>query len=262
MNFPFAGISVDVFEEYSRATMAEVEVNINDRRSRAAKRGEHAIVTTPGDVVRAGELTQEEASVAWTQALKLWGMVGSGVSTEEQRQAFFNSFVIACITATSADEENLGTRFKYNDNYYDLYPIRDAVHFVSPNKPNPLRCFVRSYDYGRIPLAIMDTLDDAENMELRQGVALRCDGPVEHAKYMFDTIDGAINLSGRVFTSTELGYVRLYRARRTDKARVSAQSVGMDTAPNDVQTATRKSVAASAPDVPTTAKARLNFPTL
>lgn len=262
MNFPFADISPDVFEETIQVPMADNVINA--RRTRAARRGEHAIVTNPGDVVRAGELSQEEAAEAWTEALKLWGVIGgAAATTENERSAFFNQFVIACITATSADEENLGTRFKHGDDYFDLYPLRDAVHMVCPNKPNPLRCFVRSYEYGKIPLMIMDTLDDVANMELRQGVALRCDGPIEHAKYMFDTIDGAINLSGRVFTSTELGYVRLYRARRTDKARLSAQSVGMDTAPNDVHTATRKTVStSSAPEIPTTAKGRLNFPTL
>lgn len=262
MNFPFADISPDVFSETIQVPMADSAINV--RRTRAAKRGEHAIVANPGDVVRAGELTQEEAEEAWTEALKLWGVVGgTAVSTEADRSSFFNEFVLACITATSADEENLATRFKHGEDYYDLYPLRDAVHMVAPNKPNPLRCFVRSFQFGRIPLTIMDTLDDVANMELRQTTALRCNGPVEHAKYMFDTIDGAINLSGRVFTSTELGYVNLYRARRTDKARLAAQSVGMDTAPNDTHTATRKQVSApSAPEIPTTAKGRLNFPTL
>jgi len=185
----------------------------------------------PADVVRFGELSQEEADGVWRAALGDWGIAES---TERDRDELTAVVAHALVVSTSKDDENLDTRFMFKGVYHTLRPLAERAMVHSPGKNDTyLRMFVRSFRYGLLPCAMSDMLGDPSNVELRQEMAMRCGGPVEHAYLMIDTLGGAIKLSGRIYSAAELELYTRYRTNRTSAAQRGAQDIGLSTSRND-----------------------------
>lgn len=196
------------------------------------------------DVVRNGELTEEEADRAWEIVRDVWGL---RETNSDQREAFLGKLTEALAFATSKSEENLETRFMFETRYFALRDLADAVSVVVQVKNDTLlRMFVRSWRGAELAVRIYDYVDISANVGIRQELALHTGGPPEHAPYMIDVSDAVVRHSGRTFTTGELSLMNHYRSCRTNKAREAAQAVGQETTRQDTSSRIASAVASSA----------------
>lgn len=224
---------------------AAVPVQARRRPRHSGVKG--AVVEDTRDVVGPGEIKEETAELVWAECRKDWKL---GTSSEQERELFLDKLTLALIKSTSKGEENLRTEFKFNGKWYKLRTIYDVMKNFESDQDSMLRIFARSYKGGILAWKMFQTLRDPANVEARQEMAMRSNGPAEHACYMIDVLDAVARHSGYTFTEYEIGLHTLYKARRTEKARASAQSVGMLTAGPDTSTKTNQNTASQAEKTP------------
>jgi len=173
---------------------------------------------------------REVAEQVWLDVLGIWGLTDTSAA---DREVLRDKLTQALTIATSKDEENLETEFFFNSEWFCVRAIADAMSTRSATNDSHLRVWVRSYDAGYFATAIYDALGNPANRESRMEVSARSGAPVEHAPYCCDVFDAVVRHSGRDFSSFELGLHTKYRSFRTDRARLSANQVGMAAARND-----------------------------
>lgn len=242
-------------------TGASLATNQVVPKSRAGKHKTPRVIEIANtrDVVRHGEITNEQAEAAWEEALKEWGVFGAGaVSDASYRQGFKDRLTQALAISTSSDVENLDTAFYFNERWFSLRVLADCVKKIAGHNASSLRVFCRSYDSAYFACAIFDMLNTASNIEMRTTVALRSGLKVEDSKYGIDIFDAVVAHSGRTFSHQELSIARSATTYRTDQARLSAQSVGLPTARNDISSVGSFTPAAATPN-PKASADRLTF---
>lgn len=210
-------------------------------------------------VVRHGEVTQEVAAAVWAACVRDW--TGSE-SNETAREALHDIVTQALVQSTSKDVENLGTKFKFNNEWHTVRPIYDNMVVHAGDNDSHLRVFARSYNYGYFAAAMFDAVSEPSNIEVRMELAARSEGPVEHAPYMIDVFDALIRHSGRVFSSAEIALYNRYKSNRTNKARESAQSVGESAPRNDTTTSSKPKGPSPVHSAPAPSAGRLSFASL
>jgi len=217
---PYATVSSMVTEEKAEVRPAKHKVR-------------RVVFSNTRNVVRHGEITEEQANTVWLGALREWGLSDT---TEDERMELRDCVTHALLTSTSKDTENLSTLFTYKGLYFPIRPIADGVQQVAGTNDSYLRVFVRSFDSAYFAIAIFDALSCPENIGERTEMALRGGGSVEHAPYMIDVFSAVVRHSGRMFTGQQLALASMYKSRRTSVARESAQLTGAMTAHNDTTT--------------------------
>jgi hypothetical protein len=237
-----ADISSDIFSTSMSATdkgradggSSKAEMPIK----KGPARGTLTKLLNPVDVVRFGEITQQEADRAWMMVCKEW--LGES-SNEANRQALKDIVGQALVTTSSKDDTNLETRFFFNNQWHTLRPLAEAVALVAPgHNDSYIRMFMRSYDNAYFGCLAMDMASDPRNVGLRQDLASRSGGPVADAPYMIDVTDGVIRLSGREFSALELMKCTRYRATRNTQAQIRAEAAGLAAPQPDRATADAK----------------------
>jgi hypothetical protein len=216
------------------------------RSARFSRDEDTVYVVDTTNVVRAGEMTQENADAAFLRALKEWGLEDS---SESERKDLINALVLAAIESTSGTDENLRTRFKLGTDYYDLRPLAEAVRVFEGETETPLRVFFRSYQAGELAVKAFNTLAEPANAELRQSMALRTGLPVSLAPYGLDIIDAVVRHSGIQFSHQELCNVREARRLRTDNTRGQAVRAGERPVSEATNSAKNRPVLEAAPPI-------------
>lgn len=222
-------------------------------------RGELSFFTVDNSrVVRYGYISPREANQVWTECLDSWDMEDS---SPEDRRVAQQLIAQACAVSTSKDDENLNTYIEFGNKRIVLRDIADRVSmYCQSNNDSYLRVWIRSFEGAKIPQMIFDMLSDPANVALRQELAFRAGGPIEHAPYMFDTADAYIRLSEQSLTAQELSLIKMYRSSRTTQAADSARSVGDFTPRNDTSTRNQPIIGAHQKPVPkASAEARMGF---
>jgi hypothetical protein len=218
------------------------------------------VVSDTRNVVRHGEISEQEANEVWRQCLAAWGI---SESSPEEREELMDALTQALVSSTSKSDENLDTRFLFGNNYLSFRPIYDAVSALpGTNNDSGLRVFVRSFRSAEFACRMFDLLDNAGNVSARQEMAYRTNGPVEHAPYMIDVSDALVRHSGRQYTQQELALFTKYRTARVMKAMDRAHEVGMVTTPMD--TSSRNAATTVAPEAapPAPAEVRTSMTSL
>jgi len=215
-----------------------------------------AVVRDSRDVVRRGEITEEEAKVVFQEVTSRWGFAESDEAT---RKELLNQLTLALVQSTSKAEENLATRFRVSGKYYELRVIADVMAQYVAEQDSYLRIFARSFEGGYFATRMYLTVRDAANLELRMELAARSDGPPEHAHYMIDVLDAVIRHSGIVFTAQELRLYGMYKANRTASALARANSVGLPTTTPDSANRHAREEAKSRDNPPQAVNERISF---
>jgi len=166
----------------------------------------------PSAIIRYNEMPAGDAETVFRNTLNKWGLADSN---EEERLDILRLIATACAISTSKDDENAETQIQYGAGFL---PMRDLIDnarlMVRTTNDSVLRIWTRSFRDAQIPVMIFDMLGDPSNVEIRQELARRCNGPPEHAQYMFDTSDALVK-SGIQLSSDELRLFNSYRAART-----------------------------------------------
>lgn len=200
------------------------------RKAPAHSRGAYARQSRV-NVVRFGYMTEAEADAVFLGAMREWGL---STSSAEERADLLYAIAEAMIVSTSKDEENLDTRFSFNDEYFSLRVLYDKASELTLGKNDSyLRVFARSYNRAQIACIMTDMLSNTTNVSLRQAVARRAECPIENAPYAIDVFDAVIDHSGRNVTSAEIAVYNKLKATRTSNAQSRAADVGLLVTRND-----------------------------